>query len=202
VAFDTVPNGGDSVAGLNWVRFTPTTSGVLASPAAGTVRVTSTTAAYVREGTSAETNYGSDGKLAVKGSTMGATRESYLKFDLSSLPTTLASATLRLYGSLSASLDSGVGIWVYAAGDKAWSEKTLTWQNRPGSAGASLASFTVRETGAKWYEINLTTFLQAQKAAGKTSVTLVLRGGGNTSPYAQFNSDDASSNRPELVVGV
>jgi len=199
VAFDAVPSGGDSVAGLNWVRLTPTTAAV-ASPA--TTHVTSTTAAYVREGTSAATNYGSDTKLAVKGSTTGATRESYLKFDLSSLPSTFTSATLRLYGSLSASLAGGVGIEVYVAAEKAWDEKTLTWQNRPGSAGSALASFTVSGTTATWYQINLTAFLQSQKAAGKSSVTLVLKGLGNTSPYAQFSSDDAASNRPELVVGV
>ncbi len=200
VAFDALPTGGDSVAGLNWLRFTA--AGAIASPAAGTVRVTSTSAAYVRDGTSATTNYGSDGKLAVKGSTTGATRQSYLKFDLLSLPATIKSATIRLYGNLSAALDGGVGIEVYAAADKAWDEKTLTWQNRPGTSGSSLASFNVSGTAAKWYEIDLTAFLQSQKAAGRSSVTLVLKGVGNTSPYAQFNSDDAASNRPELVVSV
>jgi hypothetical protein len=51
-----------------------------------------------------------------------------------------------------------------------------------------------------WYEVDVTACLKAQKAAGKSSVTLVLKGAGSTTPYAQFSSDEAGSNGPELLI--
>ena len=40
-----------------------------------------------------------------------------------------------------------------------------------------------------------------ERAAGRNVVTLVLKGvSPNTGPYAAFNSDDAVSNRPEVVI--
>jgi hypothetical protein len=201
VAFDALPSGGDSVAGLNWLRLAPVTP-----PGTGTVlpsaalRVASATAAYVREGTTAKTNYGSDSKLAVKGSTGGASRESYLKFDLAAIPATLTSATLRLYGSLSAALGGGLGVQVFAGATNSWDENAITWNKRPGSSAGTLAQFTVSGAAPAWYEVDVTACLKAQKAAGKSSVTLVLKGAGSTTPYAQFSSDEAGSNGPELLI--
>jgi hypothetical protein len=46
----------------------------------------------------------------------------------------------------------------------------------------------------------VTTFLKAQKAAGKTAVTFVLSGVNTVDPLASFVSDEAAGNRPELRV--
>src|SRR5438270_5598869 len=58
--------------------------------------------AYVRDGSYASTNYGSSTALYVKTDTTGFNRDSYLKFDLSSV-SSIGSATLRLYGLLNSS---------------------------------------------------------------------------------------------------
>ncbi len=202
VFFDKLPSGGDSVAGLNWLRFTAlpvaTPGGDPSSKPPVTIK--SSTSTYARqESMLAGTNYGSEGKLAVKASDVAAARESFLKFDLSAI-SSVSKATLRLYGNVSGKLTGGVGVAVYGSDTTSWSENSLTWDNMPATTGSTLAAFTVTGTSEKWYEIDLTDYLKAQKAAGKTSITLVLMGIASTSPYAQFHSDDASSNRPELVV--
>jgi len=60
-------------------------------------------------------------------------------------------------------------------------------------------SFTVSGTTQKWYEIDLTTFLKAEKAAGHNTVTLVLRGQTPAATPVQFASDE-TANGPQLQI--
>jgi hypothetical protein len=59
----------------------------------------------------------------------------------------------------------------------------------------------VSGTTAAWYELDLTAFLAAEKAAGRNAVTLVLRNPTASSAQTIFASDEAAAGRPELVVG-
>ena len=65
-----------------------------------------------------------------------------------------------------------------------------------------LASVTLvnNSTTARWYEWDLTAYLQQEKAAGRNVVTLVMKNDVNTNPTATFRSRQASSNRPELRI--
>jgi hypothetical protein len=102
-------------------------------------------------------------------------------------------------------MDNGVtpsvGFNVYAASPtKTWNESTLTWNNRPTAASSTvIAKATVSGTTGKWYELDLTTFLKQQLAAGATSVTLVLKAAGASNGPIVFDSDEGA-NRPELVI--
>ncbi len=200
LAFDAVATGG-ATAGVNWLRISKPAAAPLPPtvPTTTEIRLTTPTAAYVRAGTTANVNYGSDARLGVKGSGADSARETYLKFDLSSVPT-IGSAKLRLNGRLSATLAGGVPVGVHAAESSSWSEGSLTWNNRPASSVNRLATASVTGTSNTWYEWDLSAFLRAEKAAGKRTVTLVLKGGVPTSPYAYFNSDEASGGRPELRI--
>lgn len=169
------------------------------TPTPSTSRITNSIGAFVRSGLSANRNFGSSSSLQVRRSSTDSSRESYLKFSLGSV-STISSAKLRVYGKLSASLSSGLGVSVLSSTNTSWSEGSITWNNRPATTGIVHGSTTVTGTSGKWYEIDLTTLLRDQKLAGNSTVTLVLRGTTNTSPYAIFNSDDASSNRPELLI--
>ena len=80
-----------------------------------------------------------------------------------------------------------------------WSESTITWNNRP-SVQTSVGNFTVTGTTPKWYELDVTSFLKAAKTAGRTSVTFIIRSTQTTNATCAFNSDDAATNRPQLVV--
>jgi glucose/arabinose dehydrogenase len=156
----------------------------------------------VRNGSFAGTNYGNDTTLAVKkSSTSGNTRETYLKFDLTGITTPITAAKLRLFGWLTNVLDSTKpNVAIYSATNTTWSESTLTYNNRPTSGSTVLAQQAISGTAGQWFEFDLTSFLQAEKAAGRSIVTLVLKSTNTTNAMANFNSGEAAANVPELVV--
>jgi hypothetical protein len=156
----------------------------------------------VRNGSFAGINYGNDVTFAVKKSrTSGNTREAYLKFDLTGITTPITAAKLRLWGFLSNVLDSTKpNVAVYSAANTTWSESTLTYSNRPSSGSTILAQQAISGTAGQWFEFDLTSFLQAEKAAGRSVVTLVLKSTNTTNAMANFNSAEAASNAPELAV--
>jgi hypothetical protein len=154
--------------------------------------------AFVRDGSNANKNFGSAAELDVKKSSSGYNRETYLRFDLSSV-STITSATLRLFGKLSQNA-SAVVTQVFGSGDTTWSESSITWNNRPATNTSALASQTVSGTTATWYEFDLTSYLQQLKSTGATSVTLVLRNASGNSSYTIFNSKESATNAPQLVI--
>jgi len=76
----------------------------------------------------------------------------------------------------------------------------IRWNNKPAPSAGALATRTLSSTTAQWYEWDLTPYLNAQKAAGKTAVTLLLTATAAVNPVALFNSRDATANRPVLQV--
>jgi hypothetical protein len=155
---------------------------------------------YVRDGGSANANFGGSSALQVRVGTSGNTRWTYLRFSLSSL-TTIQAAKLRLFGNLSATTTTAVRTQIFSSTNLSWGENSITWNNKPAVAATVLASTTLvnNSTTGRWYEWDLTAFLQAQQAAGRTAVTLVLKDDVAT-PTATFRSRQASSNRPELRI--
>jgi hypothetical protein len=97
-------------------------------------------AAFVRDGSYSNMNYGSSTTLAVKyyaspGS--GNMRESYLQFPVTNLPGLLASAQLQLIPLTTSYPGTHAVAWVTNDG---WSQSTITWSNKPAS-GATLAAW-------------------------------------------------------------
>lgn len=153
---------------------------------------------YVRDGTGADTNYGGTGELLVRSGSLN--RHAYYKFDLTSLGT-VGTAKLRLFGRLISTVTGEtVTTGVYGAADKAWAETGLTWNNRPASGTTPLSTVKVTTGAAKWYEWDVTDYLRQQKAAGKASVTLVIKNVTVSKSSAGFRSKEASTNKPQLVV--
>jgi hypothetical protein len=169
-------------------------------PPIGPVQLRATDDGYARDGSYANTNFGSATQLQLKQDAAGYARESFLRFDLTSLAA-ITSAKLRLFGRMDNGVTPSVGFNVYAASPtKAWNESTLTWNNRPTAASSTMiAKATVSGTTGKWYELDLTAFLKQQLAAGATSVTLVLKAAGPSNGPIVFDSDEGA-NRPELVI--
>jgi hypothetical protein len=89
--------------------------------------------AYVRDGSFASSNFGSDALLAVRLSGTGFARESYLKFDMVSVPGEISEARLQLNPTVVAvPATHALG---FVTND-AWTESTLTWNTKPLSGGA------------------------------------------------------------------
>jgi hyaluronate lyase len=97
--------------------------------------------AFVRDGTYAGVNNGSTTMLTVKQAATSYTRKSYLKFDLSAIPGTIASATLKLTAT-SVGSSSAMTHNLYQTASDSWSESGLTWTNSPANASL-LGSWTV-----------------------------------------------------------
>jgi chitodextrinase len=157
--------------------------------------------AYVHDGTDSGTNFGSSSILDVKsGASSGNNRETYLKFDLSSLSGSINGATLRLYGAWNNGTNSNVDVNAYSVSNTTWTESGLTWNNKPAAGATLLDSATITDTTQRWYEWDLTSYIQAEKSAGHNTVCIVLTGSQQTSSIAVFQSDEASSNQPQLVI--
>src|SRR5439155_18655082 len=141
-------------------------------------------------------NFGAAAQLQVKQSTTGFNRISYLRFDISSVAS-ISAAKLRVWGKLDNTASSNVPIEIDSVAST-WAESTITWNNKP-ALGSKIGGFTVTDTTSRWYEIDLSSYFKSQKSLGKTLVSLALRGTISVAADSVFNSDEASSNRPELV---
>lgn len=150
--------------------------------------------AYIRGGSSAALNFGSDSQLVVKqGGISNFFRKSLLQFDLSSESIgTVSQATLRIYATKAESID----IAAYELGDS-WSESTVTWNNAP-SDGTLIDEVSLSADDV-YYELDVTAYVTSQLAGDEViSIGLWDLDAGNKT--VEFNSKEAASNKPELVI--
>ncbi len=105
--------------------------------------------AYV-DSTNPSTNYGGDASLVVQHTDASATvKSSYLRFDLSPIPSgsTILDAELRLYLNQS----STSATYHLRRATSAWQEYNLTWNNRPSSSASYDAPIQTGSTGWKYW---------------------------------------------------
>ncbi len=88
----------------------------------------------------------------------------------------------------------------YGATNTTWSQSTLTYNNRPLSGTTVLGTVSVSGTAQNWYEMDLTNYLKAEKAAGRNTVTVVLKNLQTGDPFTYFYATESGVNRPHLVV--
>jgi hypothetical protein len=110
--------------------------------------LTPTADTYVRDGSTADQNFGTATMLGTKNNPqVGLNRRIFLKFDISSL-TTVTSAKLRLFGNFTAA--SGTSpVVVHREDTDSWIETGLTWNNQP-AVGLSVLSVSVSTTAQYW----------------------------------------------------
>ncbi|MGB7161424.1 MAG: DNRLRE domain-containing protein [Tepidisphaeraceae bacterium] len=153
---------------------------------------------YVRGGTYANDEFGTYTAMEIKDDANASNsfdRESYLKFDIGTGE--IAGATLRVYGSLTDPTSTTIG--AFAVANTTWSESTINWSNKPVPTGTALATTIVTGETAQWYEFDLTAHAQAERAAGRSTISLLLKST-NGATRANFNSREAAVNRPQLIV--
>jgi Bacterial Ig domain/Carboxypeptidase regulatory-like domain/IPT/TIG domain/Beta-propeller repeat len=165
--------------------------------------LSATADAYVRDGASATTNFGTATELQTQVSATGSNRETYIKFDITTV-TGIVNAKLRLYGRLSDTSGTNVPATVYpvltSAPDLTESGSgSITWNNKPGT-GPAITSVTVTNNTARWYEWNIGDYVKAEKDAGRNIIKLAIKNTAASTPFATFNSKEADSNRPQLIL--
>lgn len=165
-----------------------------------TTSIETTADTYVRGGAHANTNFGTAQDLIVKyAGTADNRRETYLRFDVSSLGSSFSSAKLQVVGKLTGAMSGGINVALIEAASAGWSEGGLTWNNRPAAIGSVIDSKTIAGTAAQVYEYDITSWLKAARSAGKTSVALILRTTFTTDPQVSFASRE-SGNGAKIVV--
>lgn len=131
-------------------------------------------------------------------------RHSYLKFDTSAFNGAVGGARLRLYGTL-LNTTTPIDVRCFSSADTTWQEETLTWNTKPAAVQANaapLASQVVSDnTQNQWYEWDVTSWVQQERAAGRNVITLIIRTPTITQPgQAQFNSKEAVAEKPQMVI--
>ncbi|RYZ09217.1 MAG: DNRLRE domain-containing protein [Myxococcales bacterium] len=155
--------------------------------------------ATVRDGSYASFPQGALPTLEVKTAfDLGWTRISYLRFDIADMPSTGGSATLYLYGTFVGSGEP-VRARACAVGDTTWTERTLTWSNAPAIDRVAVAIALVSGE-PRWYTLDLTTHVRAQRAAGATQIDLALENDQSSKALARFNSRESPFNPPFLAL--
>lgn len=146
-------------------------------------------------------NFGSGNEIRAGSSTAsGTSEEIYLTFDLSGILGNLAAVKLRLYGQATGL--SSVSGNIHKVSDTSWLETGnggITWATKPAKNPQPITSFTVNATPGAWYEIDLTGFINAERDAGKSTVSVALATTGEVG-FSRFNSKEAGENKPELFV--
>jgi parallel beta-helix repeat protein len=129
-------------------------------------------------------NYGTSSSLTVTGGT--AAYETYLKFTISGLTGVVQSATLRLYAT-NGTVD---GPAVYSTA-LSWTERGLTWNNRPGITSAGMDDKGAIGANA-WVEFNVMPLVTGN---GTYSFALI----GSSTDGVTFKSREGSP-VPQLVI--
>jgi subtilisin family serine protease/PKD repeat protein len=171
-----------------------------------------------QDGVYAAQNYGADPELRVDNKS-GSERHILMKFDTSAAAA-VTSAVVRLYAPVN-TLSSGANnmdrgsVQIYPVLDTSWTEGNgtvavpgstgVTWNTEPAISnlyrGDYLAYANVQNGTGSYYQLDVTRYVQLEKAAGRHTVAFTLKTASKnnaTTPYFLFNSKEASSNKPYL----
>ena len=126
-------------------------------------------------------------------------RIAYVKFDVSSLPSDISRAVLRLYNN--AGPASPLDLTAFLVEDT-WQEYSITWNNAgPCTLGRALDAITIQPSSPGYVELDLTPWV-ADEAAGDGTLSVALyRSGPGSSGSVEVDSRDAPYGRsPKLFV--
>ncbi|HEX3165977.1 MAG TPA: PQQ-dependent sugar dehydrogenase [Chitinophagaceae bacterium] len=156
--------------------------------------------AYVNGGKNANNNFGpATSLIAQTNSSPNKSFETFLKFDISTISANVSSATLRVNGRLNNTQTPSIAVEAHNVTNTSWLENSITWNNKP-AAQPVLASVNVNSTTNQYYQWNLTQLIDDLRNTGINSVAIKLINTNSTNNQVIFNSKEAASNRPELVI--
>jgi fibronectin type 3 domain-containing protein len=144
---------------------------------------------FVRDGGSADTNFGSSDQLVVKydGGT-GFNRNTYLRFDVRDL----ANAQSVLLKLIPFQVDAAnASITFELLSDDSWNEQTITWNNQPAGSGNVVATVGNYVVGQAKF-VDLTAVAKSEAAGdGILSLKLTMTSAGNN--FVGFHSSDVAN---------
>ncbi|QRR01455.1 CBM96 family carbohydrate-binding protein [Dyadobacter sandarakinus] len=129
---------------------------------------------------------------------------SYFKFQLPAGKAEITSAKLRVYGHNNdvygdnTDNNPNTEIHVYGVNDDSWTEKAITGANAPAASLPSLGSVGVNDV-LKYYEIDVTNYVNAQRQSGDQIISLMLGNPANQSTAVTFSSKEGGFYPPQLI---
>jgi hypothetical protein len=164
--------------------------------------------AHVRGGTNGTLNYGASTALEAKTNTTPPenNRQFFLRFALTDVRATVNSAKIRIFGNANTAPKT---IAIAGVSSITWVEGTgtgqavagITYNNKP-AAGAQITSQSVGITAGFW-EFDITSYVQAQKTAGATKISLsITQTTVSTNGQTVFSSKENATvaNRPLVLI--
>ena len=167
----------------------------------GALRI-ATADAYVRDGSNANTNFGTATSLQVKTTTVtGNNRDAYLKFSVSSLTGMVRKARLRVFGGLN-NPDAMI-LAAFGVASTSWSETGITFNNKPPMGSQELFEVNpITQVTPAIYELDVTDYVRNLRTGGASTISLGLHSTVNTEQFFSANSREASTNKPTLDIGL
>ncbi|GAB2816209.1 hypothetical protein GCM10027043_15740 [Ferruginibacter profundus] len=202
--FDSWVHGGTMNQTFSVPANNTTYTAVFNAVAATTTTLTTTKDVYVRDGANAAINYGAtnpakmETKLDVTANS-GYNREGYLGFDLSTITGNISSAKIKVYGNLGAA-GTAIPVAMYAVSGTTWAEATTNWNNKPAAAATALATTSVTDVAGKYYTWDVTSYINAEKAAGRNLVSFNFKNLANAASQLSWNTKEAGTNAPQLEI--
>lgn len=157
---------------------------------------------FIRGGTESDTNYGLEEELMIKSSESDSTkRNAYFMFDYNGFTEpSAASAIFKFYVNRT-SEDKNRTIKIYGTSTE-WNEESIDWNNAPAPIQEDyLGSIDIDNTSDKWYEINITDYVNSKMGDRKISLILVNEGEPTAKNHFYIASKESSSgNVPKLIL--
>jgi len=123
-----------------------------------------------------------------------------LKFDISTISANPSSVVLRVNGRLNNTQTPSIAVEAHNVTNTSWLENSITWNNKPAAESAIIATANVNSTTNQYYQWDLTSFIAGLRSTGINSVTIKLINTNSSNNQVIFNSREAGSNRPQLVI--
>ncbi|WP_171646162.1 endo-alpha-N-acetylgalactosaminidase family protein [Paenibacillus phytorum] len=141
---------------------------------------------YVRDGGSANTNFGTEQTTSVKWDALGYNREAFYKFNLDSIPANVTSAKIKLYPTTAGSVSPGINVEQV---QNNWSESTITWNNKPAVIGTKLNASPIMPVLNTALVIDVTNLAKSAVAGQDKNISIklsnaLLKGGSSDSQFA------------------
>ena len=163
--------------------------------------VTASEDSYVEAGTSAGNNYGSATTLDFKATNETPNkyyRITFLKFDISKIKVGFSSVELALNCVSMEAPGESTDVKIYACSPSAWSEKSLTYNNRPTlSESDHITTASISAQGD--FRVELTNYLIKCKNQGMTEVSICLVGDDSKTPRRLTFSSKEGVTAPSLT---
>ncbi|MCG8387516.1 MAG: DNRLRE domain-containing protein, partial [Cytophagales bacterium] len=151
--------------------------------------------AFVRGGNNANDNYGQDELLTVKkDGNLTFTRRTFMKFDVSTIPSSFEKAILRLHV-----IGSGVDLHdMHLVPSNSWTENGIKWNNQPPVDSEILATWTTPGVG-NVIDVDLTDLVKSEVAGDQLFSIRISSRGPRFINYVSKESSDVAL-RPALLL--